>query len=187
MSGDFYKDWRAKAEVDYFPQLITLWLATNSWYRSHYSEITTKRDREFLEKLKSDHSPRNKLYAHFKRWLETEGTKEHTEIMRVIESLFFALNSVTDLLWEEGQSNSVITFQNCLIKFAPKDYRDLTVKPRAPGILISKTLKLTDDIPTLFNGLLKSSIKSAACWCMDTWSPTKKTTKSSNNAIFCCT
>ena len=24
MSGDFYKEWRAKAEVDCFPQLVTL-------------------------------------------------------------------------------------------------------------------------------------------------------------------
>lgn len=34
MSGDYYKEWRAKAEVDYFPQLVILWLSTNSWYRS---------------------------------------------------------------------------------------------------------------------------------------------------------
>lgn len=43
MSGDYYKEWRAKAEVDCFPQLVILWLSTNSWYRSHYSEIVTKR------------------------------------------------------------------------------------------------------------------------------------------------
>ena len=61
MSGDFYKEWRTNAEVDYYPQLVILWLSTNSWYRSHYSEITGKRDRDFLNKLREDHSTRNKL------------------------------------------------------------------------------------------------------------------------------
>ncbi|HMW46725.1 MAG TPA: hypothetical protein PK011_00110 [Marinagarivorans sp.] len=56
MSGDFYKEWRDKAEVDYFPQLVVFWLSTNAWYRSHYSEITTRKDRDFLNKLRDDHN-----------------------------------------------------------------------------------------------------------------------------------
>lgn len=67
MSGDFYKEWRTYAEVDYFSQFILLWLSTNAWYRSHYAEITSRKDRDFLEKLRQDHSPRNKLYSRFER------------------------------------------------------------------------------------------------------------------------
>ena len=83
MSGDFYKEWREKAEVDYFPQLVVLWLSTNSWYRSHYSEITSKRDRDFLNKLRDDHSSRNKLFTRLDRLLGSVGTKDHAELISV--------------------------------------------------------------------------------------------------------
>lgn len=154
MSGDFYKEWRTNAEVDYYPQLVILWLSTNSWYRSHYSEITAKRDRDFLNKLRDDHSTRNKLYSRFDKLLQAEGTKGHAELLNHIEGLFFALNTAV-LLWDEEQSNSAITFENCLLTPNPKTYGSLTVKPRASGIRISDTLKLTGDKSALFNGLLE--------------------------------
>jgi len=154
MSGDFYKEWRANAEVDYYPQLVILWLSTNSWYRSHYSEITTKRDRDFLNKLREDHSTRNKLYARFDKLLQAEGTKGRAELLNHIEGLFFALNTAV-LLWDEEQSNSAITFENCLLMPNPKTYGSLLVKPRASGIRISDTLKLVDNKSTLFNSLLE--------------------------------
>lgn len=154
MSGDFYKEWRANAEVDYYPQLVILWLSTNSWYRSHYSEITGKRDRDYLNKLREDHSTRNKLYARFNKLLQAEGTKDHAELLNHIEGLFFALNTAL-LLWDEEQSGSAITFENCLLSSNPKTYGSLKVKSRASGIRISDTLKLTDDKSILFNGLLE--------------------------------
>jgi len=154
MSGDYYKEWRAKAEVDYFPQLVILWLSTNSWYRSHYSEISSKRDRDFLNKLREDHSTRNKLYTRFDKLLQAAGTKEHAELISNIESLSFALNRAL-LLWNEDQTSSVITFENCLKKTNPKTYGSLVVKKQATGIRISDTLKLTDNKSDVFNGLLE--------------------------------
>jgi hypothetical protein len=154
MSGDFYKEWRAKAEIDYYPHLVILWLSTNSWYRSHYSEITGRRDRDFLNALREDQSNRNKLYARFDKLLHDEGTKDHAELLGHIEGLFFALNTAS-LLWDEKQKNSAITFGNCLHSSNPKTYGSLTVKPRDSGRKISRKLKLTNDVPTLFNGLLE--------------------------------
>ena len=154
MSGDFYKEWRTKAEVDYFPQLVVLWLSTNSWYRSHYSEITTRKDRDFLNKLRDDHSTRNKIYTRFDRLLSAADTKERSELISAIEALSFALNSA-QLLWDEQNPSSVMTFANCLLTSTPKSYGSLVVKKRAPGTTISDTLKLTEDRSTLFNGLLE--------------------------------
>lgn len=154
MSGDFYKEWRDKAEVDYFPQLVVLWLSTNAWYRSHYSEITTRKDRDFLNKLRDDHSTRNKIYTRFDRLLSSEGTKEHAELINVIEALSFALNSA-QLLWDENNPITGITLTNCLLTPYPKSYGSLVVKKRAPGITINGTLKLTDDRSALFNGMLE--------------------------------
>lgn len=154
MSGDYYKEWRSKAEVDYFPQLVILWLSTNSWYRSHYSEIATKRDRDFLNKLRDDHSTRNKLFARFDKLLQADGTKDRVELINHIEGLSFALNRAL-LLWDEEQANSVITFENCLLTPFPKTYGSLVVKTNAQGIRISDLLKLTDDKSAMFNGLLE--------------------------------
>lgn len=154
MSGDFYKEWRANAEVDYYPQLVILWLSTNSWYRSHYSEITTKRDRDFLNMLREDHSTRNKLYARFDKLLQAEDTKGRAELINHIEGLFFALNTAA-LLWDEEISSSAIRFDNCLLAFNPKSYGSLIVNLRASGLRINDTLKLTDDKSALFNGLLE--------------------------------
>jgi hypothetical protein len=154
VSGDFYKEWRAKAEVDYFPQLVVLWLSTNAWYRSHYSEITTRKDRDFLNKLRDDHSTRNKIYTRFDRVLSAADTKDRAELINTIEALSFALNSA-QLLWDEQNASSVITFTNCLLSPNPKTYGSLVVKKRASGITISDTLKLTEDRSALFNGFLE--------------------------------
>ncbi|MCA3175744.1 MAG: hypothetical protein ING36_09435 [Burkholderiales bacterium] len=154
MSGDFYKEWRAKAELDYFPQLVVLWLSTNAWYRSHYSEITTRKDRDFLNKLRDDHSTRNKIYTRFDRVLSAADTKDRAELINTIEALSFALNSA-QLLWDEQNASSVITFTNCLLSPNPKTYGSLVVKKRASGITISDTLKLTEDRSALFNGFLE--------------------------------
>lgn len=154
MSGDYYKEWRTKAEVDYYPQLVILWLSTNSWYRSHYSEIASKRDRDFLNKLRDDHSTRNKLFARFDKLLEANSPKDHAEFISNLEALSFALNRA-ELLWDEGDGQSVITLGHCLITPNPKAYGSLVVNMQSPGVRISDTLKLTNDKSKLFNGLLE--------------------------------
>ena len=154
MSADHYQEWRRKSEIDYVPQLLILWLSTNSWYRSHYSEITSKRDRDFLEKLRVDHSTRNKLFTRFKKILEDDRTKEHVELNSTIEALFFALNRAV-LRWDEDDAASAIRLENCLLNPNPKTYGSLTVNKQAQGINISKTLKLNDDKSILFNGFLE--------------------------------
>jgi hypothetical protein len=154
MSGDYYKEWRAYAEIDYFSQFILLWLSANAWYRSHYAEITGRKDREFLDKLRNDHTPRNKLYARFERMISTPSMKEHPELLTGIESLSFALNRAT-LFWDDGSNTQRITLENCLSSPNPRSYGSLTVRSRASGIVVAKNLKLTDSKDDCFNGLLE--------------------------------
>lgn len=155
MSGDFYKEWRSKAEIDYYPLLLILWLSTNSWYRSHYSEITSKIDREFLNQLREDHTTRNKLYARFDKLLQAGSTKEHLELISHIEGLNFALNRAT-LLWKESEPSSVINFVNCLLEVKPqKQYGTLIVNKNVAGITINENLKLSDQKSVVFNCLLE--------------------------------
>lgn len=154
MSGDFYKEWRTYAEVDYFSQFILLWLSTNAWYRSHYAEIASRRDREFLDKLRADHSPRNKLYARFERAISSPSIKENRELLSIIEALSFGLNRAT-LFWDDDTRAQPINFENCMTAVNPKDFGTVTVKKHASGIAISDNLKLLESKDEVFNCFLE--------------------------------
>lgn len=39
MPTDYKKEWIEKSAIDYFSPFISLWLACNSWYMSHYSDL----------------------------------------------------------------------------------------------------------------------------------------------------
>lgn len=154
MSGDFYKEWRKYAEVDYFSQFILLWLSTNAWYRSHYAEIASRKDRDHLDKLRQDHSPRNKLFAKFERAISSPSIKENRELLSTIEALSFGLNRAT-LFWDDDSHTQAITLENCMTSTNPKSFGPLTVKKHSPGINVSDTLKLTDSKDDVFNAFLE--------------------------------
>lgn len=63
---DFKKEWMEKASIDFFAPFLNLWLACNSWYRSHYAEITTT-DMAFINEIKTDNTGRNLLLNKFKK------------------------------------------------------------------------------------------------------------------------
>jgi len=72
MPNDYKKEWIEKSAIDYFSPFISLWLACNSWYMSHYSDLSdvhpgvrTASDRAFINKLKEDTSGRNHLYLKY--------------------------------------------------------------------------------------------------------------------------
>lgn len=154
MSGDFYKEWRTYAEVDYFSQFILLWLSTNAWYRSHYAEITTRKDRDFLERLRADHSPRNKLYSRFERAISSPSIKENRELLSIIEALSFGLNRAT-LFWDDDTHAQPINFESCLTATSPRAFGPITVKKHASGIVISDNLKLLESKDEVFNCFLE--------------------------------
>ncbi len=154
MSGDFYKEWRSYAEVDYFSQFILLWLSTNAWYRSHYAEITSRKDRDFLEKLRTDHSPRNKLYSRFERAISSPTIKENRELLSIIEALSFGLNRAT-LFWDDDAHVQPINFENCMLANGPKVYGPITVNKHASGNTISDKLKLLESKEEIFNAFLE--------------------------------
>lgn len=64
MPLDYKKEWMEKSSIDYFSPFISLWLACNSWYMSHYSEINGS-DRKFIDMLKGDKTGRNHLFSKF--------------------------------------------------------------------------------------------------------------------------
>lgn len=80
MPTDYKKEWMEKSSIDYFSPFVSLWLACNSWYMSHYSDLNdnhagnrTASDRDFINKLKEDISGRNHLYSKYLENVEKTG------------------------------------------------------------------------------------------------------------------
>ena len=97
MPTDYKKEWIEKSTIDYFAPFISLWLACNSWYMSHYSDLNdnhagnnTASDRDFINKLKEDTSGRNHLYTKFSELIEKIG-KDGIAFRTDIELLHYAL------------------------------------------------------------------------------------------------
>jgi hypothetical protein len=97
MTTDYKKEWVEKSSIDYFSPFISLWLACNSWYMSHYSDLNdnhtgnnTASDRAFINKLKEDTSGRNHLYTIFSELIEKIG-KDGIAFRTDIELLHYAL------------------------------------------------------------------------------------------------
>jgi hypothetical protein len=89
-----------------------LWLSTNSWYRSHYGEIESKKDRDFINALHDDNTGRNKLYKQLDMLLGDK-SKRGLAFLGHLESLFYALNTA-GLKWEDKEGAQIISFRSCM-------------------------------------------------------------------------
>lgn len=100
MPTDHKKEWMEKASIDYFSPFISLWLACNSWYMFHYSDLNDNHagnrnasDRDYINKLKEDFGSRNHLYKNFEK-LITDGGKKGIAFRTDIELLHYSLQRV---------------------------------------------------------------------------------------------
>lgn len=89
---EYKKEWMQKANIDYFSPFVSLWLGFNSWFRSHYCEIESKNDRNFINTLKTDTSARNKILENFKNLMSEDKIKENIRFKSDLESLIYSLN-----------------------------------------------------------------------------------------------
>ena len=121
MPTDYKKEWKEKSAIDYFSPFISLWLACNSWYMSHYSDLNdnhagnkTASDRDFINQLKEDNSGRNHLYNQFANLMGNYG-KNGISFRTDLELLHYALERVN---LQPEKINS------CSLQSAVVDYGD---------------------------------------------------------------
>lgn len=155
---DFKKEWMVKADVDYFPQFMTLWLAFNSWYRSHYSEID-KNDRAFVEKLKNDLSGRNQAYKKFSELIAEGKIKENLNFKSNLEALWYSLNR-TVIKYPDGFCAQVkISFNSALLDFSKREdrssYIDLVKRPKQKNKMKLDEIFITDEKEKVFSCLME--------------------------------
>lgn len=133
---DFREAWIQKAQIDYFAPFISLWLACNSWYRSHYSDLggnpdREASDREFINKIKTDFTRRNHLFKEFERIIKGTHNRKTLGFKTNLEMLYFSLNRA------ELQSDKLkysCSFEKMLIDFSQKEnqeaYINIIASPR---------------------------------------------------------
>lgn len=135
-------DWLRKAEIDYFSKFIPLWLAFNSWYRSHYPDLADPKDRNFIDKVKDDDTPRNSLFTAFKDLMHEETSKKGIKFRSDLEALRYSLNRV-DLYYRKASNEDLpfkISFEYALIKYDnvnladANSYEDITLALNARGV-----------------------------------------------------
>lgn len=159
--ADYKKEWMDKAKIDYFSPFTSLWLACNSWYQSHYSEINGM-DRTFIDKIKTDNTGRNHIYTKFDRLLlinDKNGIYFRTNLEMLHYSLSRANlkpdkidycsfeNAVTDY---DNKSNTENLIMN------PKINKDGTVNASDISSVIKlDKIYITSDKPKFFSGLIE--------------------------------
>ncbi|MBI3378144.1 MAG: hypothetical protein HY035_07070 [Nitrospirae bacterium] len=131
---DFKKEWLEKASMDYFSQFMTLWLGFNSWYRSHYSEVD-KRDRAFIDKLKTDFTGRNQVFSRFCNLIADGPIKENLKFKSNLESLHYSLSRAS-IKYPKGHHNYNVSYETALFDYSqrktPAGYTNLVKLRRQP-------------------------------------------------------
>jgi hypothetical protein len=169
MPTDYKKEWIEKASIDYFAPFISLWLACNSWYMSHYSDLNdnypegkSANDRDFINKIKKDTSSRNHIYSRFAELID-KNDKDGIAFRTDIELLHYALvraNLKPDRIKECSLINAVIDYQNKdnpvnLIK-KPKTNKDGSVRAaEADSVIKLDQIFITSDKAQFFAGLFE--------------------------------
>lgn len=162
MMLDFKKEWLDKAELDFFPPFISLWLACNSWYVSHYSELGKQSDRQFINLVKSDYTNRNHLYKRFSELLNKDD-KDGISFRTDIELLHYSLENA------ELKPKYIITcsFRQAVIDFQDKNQTiDLIKHPKIKkdgtpyakyknDVIRLDKLFITSDEEKFFSGLIE--------------------------------
>ena len=164
---DYRNEWMQKAKIDYFAPFISLWLACNSWYRSHYSDITSNQDRAFIDKLKTDFTGRNHLFIRFKEFIDSGEPRKRLSFRNNLELLHYALERAS--LKPERLIHNC-SFSALLIDYNNKDnatgYISIVLRPRinadgsvhatdAPNVTLLDRIYIMNDYEKVFTGLFE--------------------------------
>jgi len=158
---DYKKEWIEKASIDFFAPFLNLWLACNSWYRSHYAEITTT-DRDFINTIKKDYSGRNQLLNKFKT-LIIDVTKDGIAFRSNLEQLHYALERAN----LRPKKIPTCSFRSAVLDFfQPAVVTDLICNPKknadgsvnatdAPNVCKLDKIFITSNYDYFFTGLFE--------------------------------
>jgi len=151
-----------KSSIDYFSPFLSLWLACNSWYSSHYSEIQGG-DRSFINTLKTDFTGRNHLFGKFSDLIEKQD-KTGIAFRTNLELLHYSLeraNLISDKIGPCSFLQAVLDYDDKAIKtnliMTPRLKHDRTaaIAEDAPNVIKLDQIYITSNKIQFFPGLFE--------------------------------
>jgi hypothetical protein len=145
--ADYRIQWMQKAKIDYFAPFISLWLACNSWYNSHYSELLPCQDRKLIDTLKNDSTRRNHLYKQFDDCINNGDLKKKLNFRNNLELLHYSLERAE---LKPEKFKKICSFNSLCIDYSTKDdettYYNIIKQPRIDFRLNTDNSIHLDDI-----------------------------------------
>lgn len=105
-------DWKKRAEIDYIPLFISLWLALNAWMRDGYPEEHDDRGR--LNILKMGGNPLSDRFAELINANDSSGSRFRGSF----GALHRALQNANIRYDKEQWKDEIISFESCPIDWA---------------------------------------------------------------------
>lgn len=113
--------WKKKAEIDYIPIFMSLWLSFNAWMRDR---IEGNSDRGIIDYLKTDGL---NLKSKFAELMHQENAKAH-KFRADFAELYRALNNADIHYTHEKLREKKVSFENCIIDWKGGNSRLESIK-----------------------------------------------------------
>ena len=138
--------WKKRAEIDYMPLFISLWLSLNAWMKGQYTE---DKDRDMLEFLKKGGNRLSDRFAELIHAKDSNGIRFKGNFGELHRALLNARILYDNSRWP-GQ---VISFESCPVTWnngSPKLESVVKTKHQKAKIKIDDNLWVEDDTDRLF-------------------------------------
>ena len=138
--------WKKKAEIDYIPLFMSLWLSFNAWAKDRFRAV---RDREFINLCKSGEHPLSSKFSGLMHADDASGNRFRGNLAELHRALENADIRYTNKQW----NNKKVSFSNCIIDWAngsPEFVSILKSKHQQSKIRIDEGLWVENDNNRLF-------------------------------------
>ncbi len=140
--------WKKRAEIDYIPLFISLWLSLNAWMRDRYTVARErKREREMLELLKRGGNTLSDRFAELIHAKDSNGSRFRGNFGELQRALVNA-----NIPYDRSQ-NKTVSFVYCIIEWnngQPEFVSVLKTKYQKTKIKIDNDLWVEDNTGHLF-------------------------------------
>ena len=114
-----WMDWKNRAEIDYIPLFISLWLSLNAWMRDRYQE--GDQDRDGLNLLKRVENPLSDRFAELIHAKDSNGSRFRGSF----GELHRALKNANIRYDKEKWKNAIISFESCPIVWEKQELESI--------------------------------------------------------------
>ena len=137
--------WKKKAEIDYIPPFVSLWLSLNAWMRDRYQ--TGGEDRAQLNLLKRGGNTLSDRFAELLHANDSNGSRFRGSFGELHRALQNANIRYQNEVWKD----EIISFESCPIEWEKQDLESVLKKSnQRPKTKIDENLWVEKDTQLVF-------------------------------------